>query len=88
METGKYSSHRPAGREHIPIYPKGFIALRIVQLVMALVILGLCAYSLTLISFSGNDLSLFTVSITFLPPPPLSGPDLAVRCSLSLEIFF
>lgn len=65
MNSSKYSSHRPAGREHIPIYPRGFIALRIVQLILALVILGLCAYSLVLFSFSGNALSLFTVR---LPP--------------------
>lgn len=64
MVTGKYSNQRPAGREHIPIYPRGFIALRIVQLIVALVILGLSAYSLTLISFSGNSLTLFTVSQT------------------------
>lgn len=65
MNHSKYSSHRPSGREHMPLYPRGFIALRVVQLILALVILGLCAYSLTLISFSGNALSLFAVS----PPP-------------------
>lgn len=63
MTNSKYSAYRPAGREHIPIYPKGFIALRIVQLVVALIILGLCAYSLTSeLSFSGGALSVFTVS--------------------------
>lgn len=63
MNNSKYSAYRPAGREHIPIYPKGFIALRIVQLVLALIILGLCAYSLTSeLSFSGGALSVFTVS--------------------------
>ncbi|ROW14160.1 hypothetical protein VPNG_04193 [Cytospora leucostoma] len=66
METGKYSSYRPAGREHVPTYPRGFIAIRIVQLVVALVILGLCAYSLTLLSFSGNALSLFTAVATLI----------------------
>lgn len=35
---------RPLGREHIPAYPKGFIAIRIVQLVLALIVLGLAGY--------------------------------------------
>ena len=76
MDTGKYSNYRPAGREHIPTYPRGFIALRIVQLVVALVILGLCAYSLTLISFSGNSLSLFTVSSNPNPASQRSIPSM------------
>lgn len=62
MGNSKYSSHRPAGREHIPIYPKGFIALRFVQLILAVVIIGLCAYSLILVTGAGIALSLFTVS--------------------------
>lgn len=62
MNSSKYSSHRPAGREHIPNYPKGFIALRFVQLILAVVILGLCAYSLIYYSAAGIALSLFTVS--------------------------
>lgn len=62
MSSSKYSSHRPAGREHIPIYPKGFIALRFVQLILAVVIIGLCAYSLILVTGAGIALSLFTVS--------------------------
>ncbi|KAI7786655.1 hypothetical protein LA080_002765 [Diaporthe eres] len=67
MSNSKYSAYRPAGREHIPIYPKGFIALRIVQLVLALIILGLCAYSLTSeLSFSGGALSVFTSVATLI----------------------
>ncbi|KAJ0115834.1 hypothetical protein J7T55_004003 [Diaporthe amygdali] len=66
MNSSKYSSHRPSGREHMPLYPRGFIALRVVQLILALVILGLCAYSLTLISFSGNALSLFAAVATLI----------------------
>lgn len=34
----------PAGREHIPIYPSGFIAIRIAQLVLSVIIMGLAAY--------------------------------------------
>lgn len=48
------SNQRVAGREHIPIYPKGFIALRIVQLVLALIILALAAYGVALVAFDGD----------------------------------
>ncbi|KAL2114893.1 hypothetical protein VTJ04DRAFT_10556 [Mycothermus thermophilus] len=37
------SAHRPPGKEHIPLYPKGFIAIRFVQFAMALVVLCLSA---------------------------------------------
>ncbi len=37
---------RPEGREHIPIFPKNFIALRIVQLVLAVIVLALSAYGI------------------------------------------
>lgn len=57
----KHSSERIAGREHFPVYPKGFIAVRIVQLVLAVICLGLCAYGVTLFAFSGDSLMLFTV---------------------------
>lgn len=62
MSNTRYSAERAAGREHVPNYPKGFIAIRIVQLILAVVILGLCAYSLTVLAFSGNCLTIFTVS--------------------------
>ncbi|KAM0288077.1 hypothetical protein ACHAQH_000145 [Verticillium albo-atrum] len=55
----KHSSQRLAGREHIPIYPRGFIALRIVQLALALIALGLCAFGAYLWPISGNCLMLF-----------------------------
>ncbi|KAK3953507.1 hypothetical protein QBC32DRAFT_117373 [Pseudoneurospora amorphoporcata] len=44
MAYSKYSSDRTPGREHIPLYPKGFIAIRIVQLIIAILIAGLSAY--------------------------------------------
>jgi hypothetical protein len=62
MVAANYSTARPAGREHFPVYPKGFIAIRFVQLVIALVILGLDAYGLSVLSFSGDGLNIFTVS--------------------------
>lgn len=63
MSVG-YSSARPAGREHIPLYPKGFIAIRIVQLVLAVIILALSAWSLSEWGLVGPILSIFTVSAT------------------------
>ncbi len=42
-----YDSHgfaRPEGREHIPIFPKNFVAFRIVQLVLSVIVLALSAY--------------------------------------------
>ncbi|KAK0656556.1 hypothetical protein B0T16DRAFT_452112 [Cercophora newfieldiana] len=63
----KYSAVRPAGREHVPIYPKGFIALRIVQLVLAVLILALAAYGCAVLPTSGNIymavVCLFTIGI-------------------------
>ncbi len=55
------SSNRAPGREHIPVYPKGFIAIRIIQLVLALIIVGLDAYGLSLLIFDGDSLNIFTV---------------------------
>jgi hypothetical protein len=55
-----YSAQRPPGRAHIPLYPKGFIAIRIVQLVLALFIIGFCAYGVSTLAFSGGSLMLFT----------------------------
>lgn len=60
--SGRYSASRPAGREHIPLYPKGFIGLRIVQLVIAVIVLGLDAFTLSILAFDGNALMAFTVS--------------------------
>lgn len=66
MTTTKYSTHRPAGREHFPLFPKGFIAIRIVQLVLAVVILGLCGFGVTFLVFAGDALSLFTAIATLI----------------------
>lgn len=79
MGNRKYPSHRPAGREHIPHYPKGFIALRFVQLILAVVIIGLCAYSLILVTGAGIALSLFTVSPLATASVTLSGSDVGVN---------
>ncbi|KAF7558769.1 hypothetical protein G7046_g5389 [Stylonectria norvegica] len=53
---------RPAA--HIPRYPRGFIILRILQLVLSILILGLLAYAVYIVAFSGNCLMLFTAACT------------------------
>lgn len=58
----EYSAVRPAGREHFPSYPKGFIAIRIVQLVIAVIILGIDAFTLSRFAWRANGLNAFTVS--------------------------
>ncbi len=60
-----YPTQRPAGREHIPLYPQGFIALRIVQLVLGVIIIGLCGIGVAGLAFSGDVLMLFTVSLSW-----------------------
>lgn len=62
--NGNYSAARPAGREHVPAYPKGFIAIRIVQLVIAVIIVGLSAFGLSEIIITGSELSIFTVCLS------------------------
>ncbi|KAI0388487.1 hypothetical protein F5Y17DRAFT_202169 [Xylariaceae sp. FL0594] len=57
---------RPAGKEHVPLYPKGFVALRILQLVFAVVCLGLTACLLTIVSFDAADLMIFTSVVAIL----------------------
>jgi hypothetical protein len=58
----KYSAERAPGREHIPLFPPGFVSIRIVQLGLNIVILGLSAYgvSITPIGY-GQDLALAVV---------------------------
>lgn len=59
--ASKYSSQRVSGKEHIPIYPKGFIAVRIIQLIVGIICLGLSAFGIAYIAFAGDALTLFTV---------------------------
>jgi hypothetical protein len=66
MNNPQHPVSRPLGREHIPIYPRGFIAIRIVQLVLALIILGLAAFGVTYISFDGNQFILAVAVMTML----------------------
>lgn len=82
--NSRYSTGSPAGREHFPIYPKGFIAIRIVQLVLAVVILAIDAYTLSVLAWRANGLNAFTVSIYLLHSStvPIHIP------SLTLCVFF
>ena len=50
-------------REHVLKVPAVVLGLRIVQLATAVAILGLAAYGVTYLSFDGDDLTLFTVSL-------------------------
>ena len=70
-----YSNQRAPGREHIPVFPKGFIAIRIIQLVLSLVVIGLSAFGLSILSFDGAALNIFTVCFYhLLIPLPVSRP--------------
>lgn len=59
--SSKYSNQRAPGREHIPLYPKGFVAIRIIQLIFSIVCLGLSAFGIAYLVFAGDALLLFTV---------------------------
>lgn len=60
---------RPAGMEHIPRYPRGFLVLRVLQLIGSFICLGLSAYGIAVLVLPGNGLMLFTVSKT-IPSSP------------------
>lgn len=62
--TTKYSAIRAPGREHVPLYPKGFIAVRILQLVFAVIVLGLGAYGLSWLAFDGDIFIVVVVSLS------------------------
>ncbi|KAI1752669.1 hypothetical protein F4782DRAFT_530156 [Xylaria castorea] len=61
-----YVSERAAGREHIPIYPKGFVAVRIIQLVLGIICLGLTAFTVSVAPLVGAILMLFTAIVTLI----------------------
>jgi len=56
-----YSAARAPGHEHIPLYPSGFIALRIVQLVFAVLLLALAAYGVYVYPLSSIIFTLVVV---------------------------
>ncbi|KAI0839321.1 hypothetical protein F5Y06DRAFT_32347 [Hypoxylon sp. FL0890] len=64
--SSKYSNHRAPGKEHIPLYPKGFVAIRIIQLLVGIICLGLCAFGIAYLVFAGDALMLFTAIATLI----------------------
>ncbi|KAI1454861.1 hypothetical protein F4805DRAFT_301625 [Annulohypoxylon moriforme] len=64
--SSKYSNQRAPGKEHIPLYPKGFVAVRIIQLILSIVCLGLCAFGIAYLVFAGDALMLFTAIATII----------------------
>jgi hypothetical protein len=58
------SAERLPGREHIPIYPTGFVTVRILQLIIAIICLGLTAYTVAVLPISGAALMLFTAIVS------------------------
>ncbi|KAI8623995.1 hypothetical protein F5Y19DRAFT_342545 [Xylariaceae sp. FL1651] len=64
--SSNYPTERPAGKEHIVLYPSGFIATRIIQLVLGIVCLGLTAFAVAVLPITGAALMLFTAIVTVL----------------------
>ncbi|GAB1311057.1 MARVEL domain-containing protein [Madurella fahalii] len=66
MNNTQHSAARAPGHEHIPIYPQGFIAVRIIQLILAVLIMGLSAYSVYLLAYDGNSFILAVAIMTLI----------------------
>ncbi|TQV98555.1 membrane-associatingdomain-containing protein [Cordyceps javanica] len=61
------SAVRAPGKEHMPNYPKGWITIRILQLIVAVVILGLCSYLVTTsVIGAGFYVQIFTAVCTII----------------------
>ncbi|KAH7018089.1 uncharacterized protein B0I36DRAFT_368136 [Microdochium trichocladiopsis] len=66
MVVSKHSAEREAGREHIPQYPKGFVALRIIQLIFSLICMSLSAFALSLATSSTPMIMIFVSIFTLI----------------------
>lgn len=55
------STARLAGKEHMPHYPPCFLALRVLQFLFSIVLLGILAYTVYIVAFSGNCLMMAIV---------------------------
>ncbi|KAI1081851.1 hypothetical protein F5B20DRAFT_533313 [Whalleya microplaca] len=66
QQSPNYSTERAPGREHIPLYPKYFIAVRIIQMLIAIICLGLCAFGFRSLAFAGAAVMIFTAIATFI----------------------
>ncbi|KAK4044485.1 integral membrane protein [Parachaetomium inaequale] len=86
--------YRAPGREHIPLLPKGFFAIRIVQLVLALIIMGLAGYGVSVLPFSGNcyilAVAVMTLATSIYQLVAELGPPAAYNywATLGLDIFY
>lgn len=58
----KHTAHREPGMEHIPKHPRGFIIVRIIQLVFALICIGLSGYLLAIGAGGPPGFMIFVVS--------------------------
>jgi len=62
----KYTAEREPGMEHIPKHPRGFIIVRIIQLVFALICIGLSGYILSVGSFGPAGFMIFVGVVTLI----------------------
>ncbi|KAJ1330929.1 membrane-associating domain-containing protein [Microdochium nivale] len=60
----RHSTEREPGKEHIPRHPRGFVVLRALQLLFAIICLGLSAYVVSVLSFSSTALMIFVCIVT------------------------
>ncbi|KAH6687864.1 hypothetical protein F5X68DRAFT_275572 [Plectosphaerella plurivora] len=60
------TAERKPGWEHVPVYPRGFIGLRIAQFVLAFLVLGLSAFGVWGLPISGICLTLFVSLATLI----------------------
>ncbi len=83
------SAERPPGREHIPAYPSYFRILRRLQFSVSVAVLGLDAYGLSVLSFAGDELMMFTVgSLLPAPPPIIARADLQCVASVLVCAYY
>ncbi|KXJ96161.1 hypothetical protein Micbo1qcDRAFT_231265 [Microdochium bolleyi] len=64
ITASRHTATRDAGKEHIPSHPKGFIVLRILQLVFCLICIGLAGFVLSVIPYSSTAFMIFVCVVT------------------------
>lgn len=60
------SAVRERGKEHIPRYPRGWITIRILQLIFAVITLGLNGYLVAYRTYASFIVAIFAVRLSFL----------------------
>ncbi|KAH7034651.1 uncharacterized protein B0I36DRAFT_82808 [Microdochium trichocladiopsis] len=66
MIVPKYSADREPGMEHIPRHPKGFVAIRIIQLLFCVICIGLSGYILAVAAFPAAGFMIFVCVVTLI----------------------